>query len=164
MQARYGATVAISGHAPAGSTVALWFHKPRTIGYVQLRTLQADGNGVFATTIKPDDDIRYYAQVGLTVSPSVLEQLTPSLSGAATRTVPRGRTVVLSGHGAPHTSVLLHFHKAGTAATDFSLVRSVPVGADGVWSRPVVVSVDYRVYASRGVLHPYSPRVLLVAG
>jgi hypothetical protein len=162
VNARYGTVVTITGHAPAGSTVAVWFHHPRVAGYQQLRSVQADGNGVWSTSFKPNDDFRYYAQVGTTLSATVLEQLTPSVSGAATRVVKKGHTVVLSGHGAPHSSVLLHFHKAGTPASDFSLVRSVHVQANGVWSRPVVVSVDYRVYASRGALHPYSPRVLLL--
>ena len=47
ISARYGSAVTISGHAAAGSTVTVWFHAPRTVGYKVLRTLQADGNGVF---------------------------------------------------------------------------------------------------------------------
>jgi hypothetical protein len=162
ISARYGSTVTISGHAAAGSTVLVWFHAPRTVGYKVLRTLQADGTGVFLSSFKPNDDTRYYAQVGTVISPSVLEQLTPNISGDPVRVARRGHTVKLTGHGAPHSSVLLHFHKAGTAATDYSLLRSVHVGANGVWSKTVTLSVDYRVYASRGPLHPYSPRVLLL--
>ena len=162
ISARYGSAVTISGHAAAGATVTVWFHAPRTVGYQVLRTLQADGNGVFSSSFKPNDDTRYYAQVGTVISASVLEQLTPNISGDLVRVTRRGHTITLTGHGAPHSSVLLHFHKAGTAATNFRLLRSVHVGANGVWSKTVTVSVDYRVFASRGVLHPYSPRVLLL--
>jgi hypothetical protein len=159
--AQYASAVSISGRAPAGATVAVFFHRAGVPGYVQRRTLQADSNGVFVTSFAPNDDYRYYAQVGTKQSVGVLEQTTPSVVGTATRLAKKGHTIVLVGHGAPHTSVLLHFHKAGTPATDYSLLRSVHVDANGVWTKSVVVSVDYRVYGSRGVLHPYTPRYLL---
>ncbi|MDX6245186.1 MAG: hypothetical protein QOE76_2909 [Frankiales bacterium] len=159
--AAYGSPVSITGRAPAGATVGIFFHRANVPGYVQRRTLQADSNGVFATSFAPNDDYRYYAQVGTKASPAVLEQVTPSVVGSLTRVGTKGSTIVLVGHGAPHTSVLLHFHKAGTSATNYSLLRSVHVDANGVWTKPVVVSVDYRVYASRGVLHPYTARYLL---
>ena len=157
----YGTNVSINGRAPAGSTVAIFFHRANVPGYVQRRTLQADANGVFVTSFAPNDDYRYYAQVGTQQSAGVLVQATPSVVGTTTRLARKGHTIVLVGHGSPHTSVLLHFHKAGTAATDYSLLRSVHVDANGVWTKAVVVSVDYRVYGSRGVLHPYTPRYLL---
>ena len=157
----YGSQHTISGRAPAGSTVAIYFHRAGVAGYVQRRTLQADSNGVFQTTFAPNDDYRYYAQVGTRTSASVLVQATPSIVGAPTRTAAKTATIVLVGHGAPHTTVLLHFHKAGTAGTDYSLLRAVHVDANGVWTKPVAVSVDYRVYASRGTLHPYTIRYLL---
>jgi hypothetical protein len=161
LTAQYGTPVTITGRAPAGSTVAVFFHRANVAGYVQRRTLQADGNGVFVTSFRPNDDYRYYAQVGGKKSSAVLEQVTPSVVGASRRVAAKGATIVLVGHGAPHGSVLLHFHKAGTPATDYSLLRAVHVDANGVWTKPVVVSVDYRVYASRGALHPYTPRYLL---
>ena len=161
MTPTYGTNVSINGRAPAGSTVAIFFHRANVPGYVQRRTLQADANGVFVTSFAPNDDYRYYAQVGTQQSASVLVQATPSVVGTTTRLAKKGHTIVLVGHGSPHSSVLLHFHKAGTAATDYSLLRSVHVDANGVWTKAVVVSVDYRVYGSRGVLHPYTPRYLL---
>ncbi|MDX6210295.1 MAG: hypothetical protein QOE24_2686 [Frankiales bacterium] len=161
LTAAYGTPVTITGEAPAGSTVAVFFHRANVAGYVQRRTLQADSNGVFVTSFAPNDDYRYYAQVGTKKSASVLEQVTPSVVGATSKVAAKGSTIVLVGHGAAHGSVLLHFHKAGTAATDYSLLRTVHVNGNGVWTKPVVVSVDYRVYASRGTLHPYTVRYLL---
>ena len=160
-KAAYASNVSITGRAPAGSTVAIFFHRANVAGYVQRRTLQADANGVFQTSFAPNDDYRYYAQVGTKQSATVLEQVTPTITGATTKLAAKGHTVLLVGHSAPHTSVLLHFHKAGTAATDYSLLRSVHVDANGVWTKPVVLSVDYRVYASRGTYHPYTVRYLL---
>ena len=157
----YGTDVSINGRAPAGSTVGIFFHRANVPGYVQRRTLVADSNGVFATSFAPNDDYRYYAQVGTKVSATVLVQATPSVVGSTTRLARKGHTIVLVGHGTPHSSVLLHFHKAGTPATDYSLLRSVHVDARGIWTKPVVVSVDYRVFGSRGVLHPYTPHYLL---
>jgi hypothetical protein len=161
LTAPYASPVSITGRAPAGATVGIFFHRANVPGYVQRRTLQADSNGVFVTSFAPNDDYRYYAQVGTKASAAVLEQVTPSVVGSSKRVGKKGSTIVLVGHGAPHGSVLLHFHKAGTPATDYSLLRSVHVDANGVWTKPVVVSVDYRVYASRGALHPYTPRYLL---
>jgi hypothetical protein len=159
--APYGSEVTISGRAPAGSSVGIFFHRANVAGYVQRRTLQADSNGVFVTSFAPNDDYRYYAQVGTKASAIVLEQATPSVVGPTSRLAKKNATIVLVGHGVPHGSVLLHFHKAGAAATDYSLLRSVHVAANGVWTKPVKLSVDYRVYASRGVLHPYTVRYLL---
>jgi sugar lactone lactonase YvrE len=161
MKAAYGSDVSITGRAPAGSTVGIFFHRAYVAGYVQRRTLQADANGVYQTSFAPNDDYRYYAQVGTKQSATVLVQATPAVVGPTTKRAARGHTVLLVGHGAPHTSVLLHFHKAGTAATNYNLLRSVQVDAHGVWTKPVVLSVDYRVYASRGTFHPYTVKYLL---
>jgi len=39
-------------------------------------------------------------------------------------------------------------HKAGTASTDYSLLRTAAIRSNGTWSPSAVASVDYRFYAS----------------
>ncbi|MEO7286282.1 MAG: hypothetical protein ABI140_05120 [Jatrophihabitantaceae bacterium] len=44
----------------------------------------------------------------------------------------------------------LHFHLAGTAVDDFSIVRAFVVAANGTWTRSYLASVDYRFFVSSG--------------
>ena len=37
---------------------------------------------------------------------------------------------------------------AGTAANDYSILRTVTVGVNGTWTRSYVASADYRYFAS----------------
>ena len=83
----------------------------------------------------------------------------PACRARATRRAGRSSTVVLHGLAAPQTIVTLHFHRAGTPAGSFGLIRRVHSDSAGRWQKAVVVSVGYRVYASRGTLRPYSQQV-----
>ena len=67
LTAPYASPVTITGRAPAGATVGIFFHRANVPGYVQRRTLQADSNGIYVTSFAPNDDYRYYAQVGAKV-------------------------------------------------------------------------------------------------
>lgn len=157
----YWQPVVIRGNAPAGATVQLYFQRRAVPGYVLRRTLQADGFGGFVTTFAPNDDYSYYAMVGAKTSAVVSVQVLPTLLGPATRTARRGAAIMLHGHAAPHSIVTLHFHKAGTPASDFSLIRLVHGDVAGNWHKLVRLSVAYRMYATRGALHPYSQQVHL---
>lgn len=117
-------------------------------GYVLRQTLTASTSGRFSTTYIAGDDYRYYAQVGSTVSAGVLTQAAPTLAGPLGRVVKKNSTVVLKGTGVAGSTVRLHFHKAGTEATDYSIVRDVVVASNGTWNRPYVALVDYRLFAS----------------
>jgi hypothetical protein len=67
-------------------------------------------------------------------------------------------TIIGIGIGIPGTTVTVHFHKAGTAATDYSILRTTVVGRTGTWSRSYVAGTDYRFYA---VLKAYGSDVYL---
>ena len=158
----YGSVVRITGTAPAGATVAVFFHRAGETGFVQRRALQADPAGVFSTTYQANNDYRYYAQVGSATSAGVLTQASPTLTGPAARTAARGSTIVLGGRAAPNSQVALHFHRAGTPAADYSTIRTVTATSTGSWSRPVTLTVDYRYYANRpGVPASQTPSQLL---
>lgn len=73
----------------------------------------------------------------------------PAVTSPATNAVPRGSTSTIRGTGVPRSTILLHVHRAGTPAADYSIKRSVTIGADGRWSRPFVADVDHRFYATR---------------
>ena len=148
--AAYASTVRITGTAPAGSTVAVFFHRAGQAGYVQRRSLQASDSGTFSTSYQANDDYRYYAQVGASTTPAVLTQATPTVNGPYTRSAPRNSTVLLSGHAAPNTPVTLHFHRAGTPAGDYSIIRTVASNSNGTWTRPLALVTDQRLYATRG--------------
>jgi sugar lactone lactonase YvrE len=143
-----GSTVTIAGTAPAGSSVKIYFHERGQTGYVLRRTLIASKSGTFNTSYVANDDYRYYAQVGSTVSDSVLTQAAPTVAGPLSQVVKKNSTVVLKGTGVAGSTVRVHFHQAGTAANDFNIVRDVVVAANGTWTRSYVASVDYRFFVS----------------
>lgn len=162
--APYGSTVPITGLAPAGATVAIFFHRAGQVGYDQRRSLLAAADGTFATSYLPNDDYRYYAQVGSQQSAGVLTQATATVSGPIARTAPRNSTIILSGRAAPNTQIALHFHKAGTPASDYSIVRFVRASSSGTWTRPVELSVDYRYFVTRTGLDEAQSANYLIQG
>lgn len=145
---KYGATVSITGTATPGCPVGVWFRQAGTATFVKRRTLTASSAGAWSTTYVANDDYRVYATCRTAQSAQVLVQVAPTINGAATRTVKKKSTVTLTGTGLPGQTLTLHFHKAGTAANDYSIVRSVSVTRTGSWSRAFVADVDYRIYAT----------------
>lgn len=149
--ARTGTTVAVTGAAPPGSTVLLYFKRRGSTstspgaqpGFTLQRTLAVGGDGRFATTYPAGDDHRYYAQVGSSTSADVLTQVQPTFAGPSTRVVRPGSAVTISGRGMPGTRLDLRFVRGTTV----DVVRSVTVGSDGAWSRRQVLGGDLRVGA-----------------
>lgn len=144
----YGATVTLSGTATPGCAVGVWFHGAGTTGYTQAATVLANSGGAWSTSYRATNDYRVYATCGSAQSPSVLVQVAPTIAGGSTHVVARGSTYTITGTGLPGQTLTVHFHKAGTASTDYSILRTVPIGSNGSWSRAYVASVDYRFYAS----------------
>ena len=146
-----GTTVTISGTATAGSTVSVYFRERGQTAYTLRRSIRASAHGTYSTTYTADDDYRYYAQVGATKTDAVLTQVGPTVAGPVSRTVVKKSTVVLTGTGVAGSTVVIHFHKAGTAADDYSLLRTVTVAGNGTWTRSIVADVDYRFYVTSGL-------------
>jgi hypothetical protein len=144
----YGATVSVTGTADPGAHVGVWFRSAHESAFVQRRTLVAGSNGVWSTSYTATDDYRLYATNGSAQSAVLLEQIAPTVNGPTSRTVRRNSTVAISGTATPGATVTLHFHKAGTAASDYSILRTVSVGSRGSWSRSYLASTDYRYFAS----------------
>lgn len=144
----YGSSVLLTGKAPAGAPVGIWFHEAGSTGYVQRRSLRASPSGTWSTSYVANDDYRIYATSGTNQSSPVLVQVAPTITGPSSRVVRRNSTVTIAGTGSPGQLVTLHFHRAGTAATDYSILRAVPVDAAGRWSRSYVATTDYRYYAT----------------
>ncbi len=146
-----GRTVAVTGVAPVGSVVQLYFKRRGSTetspggqpGYTLQRQLLVGTDGSFSTSFVANDDHRYYAQVGSATSEPVLTQVRPAFSGPATRVVRRGSTVALSGRGLPGTTLTLRF----TRGTSVDVRRTVTVRGDGTWSRSQVLQADLRVAA-----------------
>lgn len=88
-----------------------------------------------------------------------------TINGGGFQDPDAGSSFVLTGTAPVGESVELHFHRAGTAATDFSLLRTVTADGTGFWSRAITADVDYRYYASDAelstdvVLHRPSPTI-----
>ncbi|GAC1439859.1 MAG: hypothetical protein NVSMB55_02550 [Mycobacteriales bacterium] len=158
----YGSAVGITGTAPAGATVAIYFHRAGENGFFQRRTLQADSAGRFSTSYLATDDYRYYAKVGSTTSEGVLTQAGPVVGGPAVRTAASSSVVTIAGHASPGTTVYLHFHRAGTPAGDYSVVRGVLASRAGTWSRLVSVGSGFRYYATRTGVAGYQTGSYLV--
>jgi hypothetical protein len=162
-----GSAVTISGTAPVGSTVDIWFHRRNPhLGpqvYVKRRSLPVGADGRFRTTYVAKDDYRYYAQVGsvkssvhLTRVPvqitmtqvpvwTIMTQVPGRIRRSATAT-PTG----LSGRAIPYTVVKLHLHAKGTAPGVYNIVRTANVLSDGIWGFRMPSDTDYRVFAISG--------------
>lgn len=93
-----------------------------------------------------------------TVTPTVSP--VPTLSPVPTPGVPvliaggllqkplAGSTFLVTGTGPAGAPVTVHFHRAGTPAWDYTLLKTVTSDANGTWSQPVVASTDYAYYAT----------------
>lgn len=143
-------TVTIAGHAAAGATVEIWFHRSGrpAASYSLRRLLTADSTGGYRTTYVADTDYRYYARSHGITSAAVLTQVT-----YVTMTGPwdavRGSRVVISGTVHPTgAAVAVYFHRAGRPAGDYSLRRSLRPDRLGRWSTSYLADADYRYYAT----------------
>ena len=152
---RFGAVFTITGTAPAGSLVTLRFHKSGTpVGsYGLVRTLTTPTSGTWTRPIAAVFDYRYYATLDTTAgqvsSGNVLFQPSPIVNGPLNVITAKNKPFTITGKAAPYSLLYLHFHKQGTPAADYSIVRSVRTNSVGVWSRVILASSDYRYYASR---------------
>jgi len=140
--------VPITGTAPAGSTVGIFFHQLGQVGYTQRRTLSVGADGTFSTSYVAVIDLRYYAAIGDAASLPVLTQIRPTVDGPAVRVVKLNSVYTITGTSEPGTTVTLHFHRAGTAANDYSILRKVTVASNGTWAKPYVAAADVMVYAT----------------
>jgi protocatechuate 3,4-dioxygenase beta subunit len=143
-----GRTVTVAGTAAPGAGVGVYFHRANSSGYVKRRTLTASSSGTWSTTYVANDDYRIYATSGTAKSAIVTVLVAPTIAGATTRSAAQGSTYTITGTGIPGATLSVHFHKAGTASNDYSIVRRVKVGSGGSWSYSFVASVDYRFYAT----------------
>ena len=107
-------------------------------------------------------------------APPVAVQPTPAIpsrvtiSGNRLHATHLNSVFTITGTAAPLALVTLHFHRAGTAADDYSILRTVTADANGNWHRVVTTSVDYRYFATvangaRATLLP-QPEAVTLAG
>lgn len=143
-----GSTVTISGKAPAGSTVQIFFRKRGDASFVLRRTLVATQTNTFSTSYVATEDYRHYAQIADTKTDSMLAQIAPTVTGPDSQSVKRNSSVTIHGTGTPGSTVKVHFHKAGAPLNDYSIVREVAVSSSGTWSRAYVATVDYRFHVT----------------
>jgi hypothetical protein len=87
----------------------------------------------------------------------------PVITNPATTYLRVNQQFTVKGTAKPGAVVVLHYHKAGTASSDYSIVRSVRAASSGAWSRASILNVDYRVFATVGIGNPHSKTVLFTA-
>jgi Purple acid Phosphatase, N-terminal domain/Iron/zinc purple acid phosphatase-like protein C/Fibronectin type III domain len=131
------AVVPITGTAPPGSTVGIFFHRRGQVGYTQRRSLAVGADGKFSTSYVAVDAMRYYAAIGSAASASVLTYIRPIVNGPALNPVKAGALYYITGSSIPATTITMHFHPPGGAANDYSVLRRVAVGSNGLWLKPV---------------------------
>lgn len=158
--AHLGSTVVVDGTAPPGSTVAVWFHRRNSTGYVQRRLLRASKTGVWSTTYQPNDDYRYYARAAGTTSPSVLTQISPTVSGPAR--IAAAHTVTITGTDRPGARLHVWFHRRDS--TGYVVRRTVTASSGGHWSTTYAANDDYRYYATDLATGQQSATVLTQIG
>ena len=149
-----GRTTTITGTAVPGATVDIFFKKRTDAAYSDRRTLTASPAGTYSTTFVANDDYRVYAQVGSVRSSGLLFQASPIVGLPQGGTVRKGSTYTVNGRGTPGSTVYLNFRRATDRPGTYPVQRTVTVGANGTWRRPVLASVDYRLYVARTASAP----------
>jgi hypothetical protein len=138
-----GAKVVISGRllGTGGAAVTLWERPAGMSAFVQIGTTQTDANGAYSMTRDSGvvtTDRAWYATSGTATSETINQQVQALVTLAATRTSPRARQVLISGHVSPDhagesvTLQILRGHAWTTLATPrlaavsgFTLTRSI---------------------------------------
>jgi hypothetical protein len=158
-------TVGISGTAPVGSTVEIWFHKRTPEGYTQQytkrRTLTVGSDGTFSTSYVANDDYRYFAQVGTAKSAVNLTKIPVHINQPRTQTSTPTGGYHFTGVAIPYTVVKLHLHAKGTPADDYSITRAADVLANGTWSFAIPSKTDYRMFAISEPNNTVTPTYLM---
>ena len=86
-----------------------------------------------------------------TPSPTPTPAAVPvTITGGPTQSPLYKGTFVIRGTAAALSTVTLHFRRAGAAAGDLPVLRTVTAAADGTWSRPLVANADYTYFATAG--------------
>jgi hypothetical protein len=145
-QVNFYHAVTISGTAPAGATVGIFFAGRGVTTFEQRRSLLVGTDGKFSTSYIATDDMRYYAAIGTSRSATVLTLLVPTVDGPLTRTVKKNASYTITGTGAPRTTITIHFHNAGEPANSYSILRTVSVASNGTWARPYLAVSDERFF------------------
>jgi hypothetical protein len=156
-----GSTVGITGSAPAGLTVGIWFHKRGTPGYTMRRSLIVGSDGTFSTSYLANDDYRYYAEGDNQKSGTNLTQVPVQIDGPRTRSATRDEGYHLTGLSIPHTIVKFHLHAKGTPVDDF-MTRTANVQANGSWAFGYPSHTDYQVFAISSANNTFTPSYLLL--
>ena len=144
----FNTPVTISGAAPTGSTVQIYFRGRGQTSFVLRRSLVIGKSRTFSTAYTAVDDCQYYAQVGSSKTPVVLTRISPTVAGAAVQVVKKNSVVVLKGTGVPRSTVRLHFHQKGAPANSFTVLRDVVVAANGTWTRPFTATDNGSFYVT----------------
>jgi hypothetical protein len=144
--------VPITGTATPGATVGIFFHRRGQVGYTQRRTLTAGPDGKFSTSYVAVDAMRYYAAVGSATSAPILMLIRPVVNGPVNNPVKAGALYYITGSSIPATTITMHFHRPGGAANDYSVLRTVTVGSNGLWEKPIVPAAgDLAFYVTSDV-------------
>ncbi|HEX3811716.1 MAG TPA: PQQ-binding-like beta-propeller repeat protein [Mycobacteriales bacterium] len=138
-----GHPVTITGTAPAGATVSVWFHRRGASSYVKSRTVRADAFGVWTTTYHADEDYLYYATSGTSTSRPALTRIVSTISGPSH--VRAGHKATIRGIGRPRAVLHIWFHRRN--AGGYVMRRTVRADAAGHWTTSFTADTDYRYYA-----------------
>lgn len=87
----------------------------------------------------------------------------PRITNPATTYLAANGTFTVRGTSGPGAVVALHYHRAGTASSDYSIVRNIRASSSGSWARSSRLDADYRVFATVGVGNPHSQTVLFTS-
>ena len=135
---RYGTRMVVSGTAPAGSAVTVYFHRAFVAGFTP-KPATASSSGAWSVVYSATDDFSYYAQVGTSKSGTVLTRIDPNVSGT-NRTVRRGTVITVSGHSGNGSLVNVHVGSA---------VHVVRTSSTGVWTYTFKVLGTVAIFANR---------------
>ena len=87
----------------------------------------------------------------------------PVITNADTTYGKLNKPIIVVGTAAPGATVVLHFHRAGTASSNYSIVRTVKANSAGKWSKSFILNPDYRVFATVGSGNPHSKTALFTS-
>lgn len=136
-----GTTTRVSGRAPAGYDITLFLRRHGQTAFTP-HAVTANSAGTWTTTLRADDDYRYYASTSACDSPPGLLIVRPTITGPATAR--KGSPVTLTAHAPAGKAVGVYFRPAGGT---FVLRRTGQATSSGIFLVTYRPDRDYRYYA-----------------
>lgn len=144
-----GSGVVVSGSATPNEPVFVGVDPRGPQGPRLLTAMYADAAGRWSATVPLDTDYRVFVASAGQLSESVLLFGSPTIEGPRITEQLRPAPARIGGRGAPGSSVLVSYRRAGDPAGVYPITQVLPVGQDGMWGRELSSTTSWQFHVRR---------------